>query len=87
MKNFATRGSQRWLQMAVNREPALLLDALRRSGAVAPAASVTWSSPLESEKFREYRDGKALAKVGIAQASLRTGTVRNPVSPTHSWWG
>jgi hypothetical protein len=71
MTEFAAAGSQRWLQVAVNREPALLLDALRRSGVVAPGASVTWSSPLESERFQEYRDGKALAKLGIAQATFK----------------
>jgi hypothetical protein len=71
MASSAAAGSQRWLQMAINREPMLLLDALRRSGAVTAAASMTWSSPLESERFQEYRNGKALAKVGIAQASLK----------------
>jgi hypothetical protein len=71
MKSFATAGSQRWLQVAVNRKPQLLLGALQRSGAIAPRTSVTWGSPLEKEDFQEYRDGKALEKVGIARASLK----------------
>jgi len=61
---FAAAGSQRWLQVAINRKPQLLLGALRRSGALARGTSITWSSPLEEEGFREYRDGSALAKVG-----------------------
>lgn len=71
MKNFASAGSQKWLQVAVNRKPQLLLGALRRSGAIGPRVSVTWSSPLEKEAFREYRDWKALEKTGIATASLK----------------
>src|SRR5262249_35112803 len=49
----------------------LLLDSLHRSGAIPPGVSVKWSSPLEKEKFQEYRDGTALEKVGIVQAHLR----------------
>jgi len=71
MKSFASAGSQRWLQMAVNRKPQLLLGALQRSGAIAPRASVTWCSPLEKDDFQEYRDGHALEKAGIATASLK----------------
>ena len=63
---FATAGSQRWLQVAVNRKPQLLLRALQRSGAIVPRVSVTWHSPLEEDDFREYRDRKALDKAGIA---------------------
>ena len=66
MRGFASAGSQRWLQVAVNRKPQLLLSALRRSGAVGPRGSVTWRSPLEVDGFREYRDRGALAKAGIA---------------------
>ena len=71
MKNFASAGSQRWLQVAINRKPQLLLGALQRSGAIAPRTSVTWFSPLEDENFQEYRDGHALEKTGIAKANLK----------------
>jgi hypothetical protein len=70
MKSFASAGSQRWLQVAVNRKPQLLLAALQRSGAIALRLGVTWCSPLEKENFEEYRDGKALEKVGIAKTNL-----------------
>jgi len=67
MGAFAKAGSRRWLQIAVNRKSNLLLGALRRSGAIAPRISVEWSSPLEDEGFREYRDRVALAKAGIVE--------------------
>jgi hypothetical protein len=73
MRNFAAAGSQRWLQVAVNRKPQLLLGTLQRSGAIPPRASVTWCSPLENENFQEYRDGKALEKAGIVPGSLKKG--------------
>jgi hypothetical protein len=66
MTDFASAGSQKWLQIAVNRKPQLLLSALQRSGAVGPRISVMWHSPLECDDFLEYRDLKALKKVGIA---------------------
>lgn len=71
MRSFASAGSKRWLQVAVNRKPQLLLSALRRSGAIGPRISVTWESPREDKDFREYRDLTALAKVGIADADLK----------------
>jgi hypothetical protein len=63
--SFASAGSQRWLQVAVNRKPQLRLSALQRSGAIGPRVSVTWQSPLEADDLREYRDGTALTKAGI----------------------
>jgi hypothetical protein len=71
MMSFASAGSQKWLQVAANRKPQLLLSALHRSGAVGPRISVTWHSPLEGEEFREYRDGPALDKAGIKIANLK----------------
>jgi hypothetical protein len=68
---FAQSGSQRWLQVAVNRKPQLLLGALQRSGAIATGASLKWCSPLEKEDFQEYRDRKALEKVGIAKPAFK----------------
>lgn len=67
---FALAGSQRWLQVAVNRKPELLLSALRRCEAIGPRVSVTWQSPLEAEGFCEYRDGKALEKAGISNLKI-----------------
>lgn len=63
---YASAGSQRWLQLAINRKPELLLSTLRRSGAVGPRATVTWRSPLEADGLREYRDMAALGRVGVS---------------------
>ena len=67
---FAPAGSKRWLQIAVNRRPELLLGALRRSGAIPLRAEVTWSCPSESDDFREYCDEIALEKAHINTARL-----------------
>jgi hypothetical protein len=71
MKSFAPAGSQRWLQVALNRKPQLLTSALQRSGAIEPRISVKWRSPLEADDFREYRNGAALEKAGIEIANLK----------------
>ncbi len=76
MTGFASAGSQRWLQVAINRKPELLLGALRRGGAIAGRTSVTWHSPLGADSFQEYRDSAALKRAGIAE--LR--------KPLHSFW-
>ena len=61
-----------WLQVAVNRRPQPLLDAIQRSGAIGPHSLIIWNSPLEKENLREYRDLRALRKAGIAPSSLST---------------
>lgn len=71
MPQFASAGSQKWLQIAVNRRPQLLSAALHRSGALPLRTTVTWYSPLESENFREYRDGAALERAGINTGALK----------------
>ena len=71
MTNFAPAGSKRWLQIAVNRRPELLLGALRRSGAISTRCSLTWASPLDHDNFVEYCDEKALEKAGIVKSALR----------------
>jgi hypothetical protein len=70
MSPFASAGSQKWLQVAVNRKQQLLQSVLQRSGAIGPRVSVTWNSPLENEDFCEYRDHKALQKAGITANNL-----------------
>lgn len=60
-------GSQRLLQLAVNRRPELLLSALRKCGATGRREQLRWVSPLVKENHCEYRDGAALEKLGLAQ--------------------
>lgn len=69
--DLAKAGSQRWIQVAVNRRPETLLAALRKAGVVSPDTTVRWASPLETEGFREYRDLPALGKAGIKQLRVR----------------
>ncbi len=56
------RGSQKWLQRAVNGDPALL-DGLILSK-LAGASSISWHSPIKSDGFAEYRDAEFLKKIG-----------------------
>lgn len=53
---IGTRGSLRWVQLAVNRRPDLLAAELPR---------VRWLSPLEADDFAEYRDGSFLRLLGL----------------------
>jgi hypothetical protein len=69
---FARAGSQRWIQIAINRRPDVLLAALRAAGAIQGSTMITWTSPLESEDCCEYRDARALAKAGIKALPVRS---------------
>jgi hypothetical protein len=64
---FASAGSQKWLQVAVERRPDVLLQALSRAGAVGQGASIEWRSPLRGRGFKEYRDEAALALAGVTR--------------------
>ena len=68
---FAKAGSQRWIQVAINRRPDVLLAALRTSGAISGSATVNWRSPLEYDGCCEYRDRRAVAKAGITSLRIR----------------
>jgi len=67
---LARAGSQKWIQVAVNWKPELLLSALQKSGAIERHTSVTWRSPLEMDSFHEYRDGEALRRAGISDLGV-----------------
>ena len=69
---YASAGSQRWLQIAVQEAPGLLDDALRKSGAIEAGDSVDWKSPLRTDQFAEYRDGEVLRCLGIAKLPTRS---------------
>lgn len=62
---FASRGSQRWLQIAVANNPLLLEAAFRRAEVIGSNESIEWRSPLANDKFCEYRDAAALRCLGI----------------------
>jgi hypothetical protein len=61
---FASAGSQRWLQVSVERRPQLLDAAFRESGAIDGNETVTWKCPLKPD-YVEYRDGEALRCLGV----------------------
>jgi hypothetical protein len=60
---FAGKGSQRWLQIAVNRRPEVLDRALREAAALG--GDIEWLSPLATERFAEYSDNAMLARLGV----------------------
>ena len=61
----ALRGSQRWLQIAVNRCPDVIDDAISKTMGLGQDESIEWLSPLESEDFIEYRDQAFLERLEI----------------------
>lgn len=72
MKTPASKGSQHWLQIAVNDAPDLLDSALRRSGAIERNDTVQWRSPLGADGYREYRDAAAFRQLGISSLPDRS---------------
>ncbi len=69
---YASAGSQRWLQVAVDRAPDLLNSALRMAGAIGPEESVEWKSPLKADGFIEYQDAAAFRLINADPLPKRT---------------
>lgn len=69
---YVARGSQRWLQIAINKAPDVLRASLVASGAVECDAPVTWAAPIASDGFAEPRDEEALRKAGITSLTNRS---------------
>jgi hypothetical protein len=65
----AERGSQKWIQLAVNSNPPLLNKSILPK--LAGAKSVTWQSPLADDEYAEYRDHTFLEKIGEQRLSSR----------------
>lgn len=62
---YAKKGSQRWLQVAVDRAPELVNRPLRASLRLPTEGVITWLSPLRNDGFAEYRDEAALARCNV----------------------
>lgn len=62
---FAGKGSQRWLQIAVDRRPAALDVPLRAAAGLPPDTPVQWLSPRIEDGFIEYRDRATFDRLGI----------------------
>jgi hypothetical protein len=58
----AERGSQKWLQCAVNPDRSLLDSLLLPK--VRNVRTITWCSPLKNDQYAEYRDSGFLQKIG-----------------------
>ena len=63
------KGSQRDIQILVNRRPDLLSDAVRQAQRVG-SEKIDWDSPRSDDGYAEYSDGDFLAKIGRADPSL-----------------
>ena len=53
-----TRGSLKWIQIAINECPSVLNEAIDVQG------KIEWLSPLAGDDFSEYRDGDFLRLIG-----------------------
>ena len=58
------KGSQRWLQIAVNSCPWTIDSAIRNAG-IRLDEPIVWSSPLGSDDFAEYLDAAFLDRLGV----------------------
>ena len=64
-----SKGSRRWLQIAVNRCPHVIDEAIQKTG-VADDEQIEWRSPLESKGFAEYRDKEFLSRLDVSLGGL-----------------
>ena len=64
VQGVRSKGSQRWLQVAVNRCPGVIARAIWGTGIDLPGA-IEWLSPLEGDDFAEYRDAAFLERLGV----------------------
>lgn len=65
----ASRGSQKWLQVAVNEKRNVIDAAIFRRLTKAQEESITWISPLTSDEFAEYRDDDFLERLNVELAA------------------
>lgn len=68
----ASKGSQRWLQAAVNRCPTVIDSEIRNTG-IHLDNPIVWTSPLESDEFAEYWDTAFLKQIGVSLHRPRLG--------------
>ena len=75
------RGSQHWLQVAVNRCPDIIDGAIADAVGLASGETIEWVSPLEDDGFREYRDQPFLDRLGITLGARPLGESWPPRGP------
>ena len=65
-QSAAQRGSQRWLQIAVNRCPEVINSAIVDELGLCSSEKIEWLSPLESDGFAEYRDEQFIERLNVS---------------------
>lgn len=63
----AARGSEKWLQVAVNDHPDLLNDDLRQLLDLGEGRSIGWVSPLGIDDLAEYSNASFLEVLGVGE--------------------
>jgi hypothetical protein len=74
-----TRGSQKWIQRAINKHPNVFDPLILAE--VPCAEHIEWLSPLEHDEHAEYRDNSFLNRIGcpeLAPALVAFWPVRGP---------
>jgi hypothetical protein len=61
------RGSQKWIQEAVNSNPPNLDDFIRAK--LPELTAIQWQSPLKDDDYAEYRDASFLKRIGLEHLS------------------
>ena len=69
--SYAAKGSQRWLQIAIDRAPQLVDRPIRAAMGTPADVAIEWLSPLRSDRFVEYRDGATFTKCGVELSKRR----------------
>ena len=59
------RGSQKWIQVAVNERQDLLNHYIQKSLGLAALPAIQWVSPLKEDDYAEYSDHEALQKLSL----------------------
>lgn len=65
-QSAAQRGSQRWLQIAVNRCPEVINSAIVNELGLCSSEKIEWLSPLECDGFAEYRDEQFVERLNVS---------------------
>ena len=65
----ANRGSQKWLQVAVNEKRDIINAAILNCLAESKSQTISWVSPLKADEYAEYRDEEFLERLNIELTS------------------
>jgi hypothetical protein len=65
------RGSLKWIQILINRQPEILNLKIRQSFRIPRSIEIKWVSPLKEKGYAEYRDEAFLEVLGIATQKVK----------------